>query len=170
MSETHDRNSEERRGQSSIFFSLMPFQVLLLLVLLGGSITGLGLFTFVYAEGTSYFSDNPDACVNCHVMRDVYEAWQHSSHKAVAACNDCHSPHTLPGKYIIKGINGWNHSVAFTTGNFPEPIQITQMNREVALDNCLYCHGDFVDPIVDHEAGTEETDCLRCHRSVGHPR
>lgn len=161
---------KENNHRPSGFLSLMPFHILLLLLLLGGSVTGLGLFTFTYAEGTSYFSDNPDSCVNCHVMRDVYEAWQHSSHKAVAACNDCHSPHTLPGKYIIKGINGWNHSVAFTTGNFPEPIQITNLNREVALENCLYCHSEFVDPIVDHEAEIEQLDCLRCHQSVGHPQ
>ncbi len=150
-------------------FSQAPFWSWLLLAGIIGGIIGLGSFTFVYAEGASYFSDNPEACVNCHVMREVFDGWNHSSHKAVAACNDCHSPHTFPEKYIIKGINGWNHSVAFTTGNFPEPIRITSLNREVAQENCLYCHSDMV-VAISHEGSDEPTDCLRCHAGVGHGR
>jgi cytochrome c nitrite reductase small subunit len=57
--------------------------------------------------------------------------------------------------------------VAFTTGNFHEPIRITAMNREVALENCLYCHGDMV-VAISHEGEAEVTDCLRCHEGVGH--
>jgi cytochrome c nitrite reductase small subunit len=34
---------------------------------------GLGLFTFFYAEGFSYFSNDPAACINCHIMRDQFE-------------------------------------------------------------------------------------------------
>jgi cytochrome c nitrite reductase small subunit len=132
-----------------------------------GGILGLGAFTFVYAEGFSYVSDDPAACVNCHVMRDVYEGWNRGSHKAFAACNDCHTPHRFPDKYLVKGLNGWNHSVAFTTGAFPEPIRITPLNRSVALENCLYCHGEFVSDI-SHAAGPDPTNCLACHAGVGH--
>ena len=65
-------------------------------------------------------------------------------HHAVATCNDCHIPHTFPDKYVVKALNGFNHSAAFTLQNFHEPIQITPFNKTVALNNCQYCHGDFV--------------------------
>lgn len=150
-------------------FSTGPFWLWLLLAAVVGGVLGLGGFTFTYAEGYSYFSDDPNACVNCHVMQDVYNGWQNGSHKAFATCNDCHTPHTFPGKYIIKGLNGWNHSVAFTTGGFHEPIRITPLNREVALENCLYCHADLV-VAISHEESQSPTDCLACHAGVGHGR
>lgn len=147
----------------------LPFGAWVMLVGLLGGIVGLGGFTFSYAEGFSYFSDEPEACVNCHVMREVYEGWNHSSHKAVAVCNDCHTPHTFPAKYLVKGINGWNHSRAFTTGDFPDPIRITPFNRQVAQANCLYCHGELVS-LISHEGTADPTDCLTCHAGVGHGR
>jgi cytochrome c nitrite reductase small subunit len=159
----------ERRIDSGIFTSVRFFSLSLVIVGILGGIFGLGTFTFLYAEGYSYFSDNPDACVNCHVMRDVYDRWSHSSHKAVAVCNDCHTPHVYPDAYVIKAINGWNHSVAFTTFDFPEPIQITDLNRRVVMENCRYCHGDFVISIINHE-GEDPSNCLRCHAGVGHPQ
>ncbi len=149
--------------------SFVPFGVWVVVAGLLGGIVGLGGFTFTYAEGLSYFSDDPQACVNCHVMREVFEGWNHSSHKAVAVCNDCHIPHTFPAKYIMKGLNGWNHSRAFTTGDFPEPIRITPLNREILLHNCLYCHGDLVSEI-SHEESADPTDCVACHAGVGHGR
>lgn len=155
-----------RRGR---LFGMAPFGLWLLIAGLAGGIVGLGGFTFMYAEGGSYFSDNPDACVNCHVMREVYDGWHKGSHKAVAVCNDCHTPHRLPDKYVVKAINGWNHSVAFTTNNFHEPIRIRTLNREVALENCLYCHGDLT-VAISHEGSKDATDCLRCHAGVGHGR
>ena len=133
-----------------------------------GGIAGLGGYTFVYAEGGSYFSDDPLSCINCHIMNEQYDGWGHGSHKNVATCNDCHTPHTFPEKYIVKGLNGWNHSVAFTTGNFHEPIQITELNRAVAIENCLYCHADFVAPINNHVVSKEPANCLACHKDVGH--
>lgn len=146
-----------------------PFGAWLLLAALVGGIVGLGGFTFLYAEGHSYLSDDPDACVNCHVMRDVYNGWHNGTHKAVATCNDCHTPHTFPAKYVVKGLNGWNHSVAFTTNDFPEPIRITALNRQVALDNCLYCHAELV-TAISHTESASPTDCLTCHAGVGHGR
>lgn len=137
--------------------------------LLIGVLAGLSLFTFDYGEGLSYFSNDPAACKNCHIMRAQFDAWNHSSHKNVAACNDCHTPHTFLSKYIVKGINGWNHSVAFTTGNFPDPIRIRAFNARVAQDNCIYCHAALVSQI--HRTGEgQETYCISCHGNVGHGR
>jgi cytochrome c nitrite reductase small subunit len=62
----------------------------LVLCVLFGIALGAGAFTVRYAEGLSYLSTNPTACVNCHIMREQYDGWQHASHHAVATCNDCH--------------------------------------------------------------------------------
>jgi cytochrome c nitrite reductase small subunit len=154
-----------RWGGRPFFFSYA--WLLFLVTAVFGGVAGLGAFTFLYAEGGSYLSDDPSACVNCHVMRDVYDGWNHGSHKAVAVCNDCHTPHRFPDKYIVKGINGWNHSRAFTTGDFAEPIRIKGLNEAIAQENCLYCHGEMV-VAISHQAGDDPTDCLRCHAGVGH--
>jgi cytochrome c nitrite reductase small subunit len=139
-----------------------------LLAMLFGGAAGISSYTFTYAQGFSYFSDDPQACVNCHVMRDVYDAWSHGSHRAVAACNDCHTPHnSLVAKYYVKAVNGFNHSRAFTLGNYPEPITITEFNRDVAYRNCLTCHGELV-TAISHTDGRQPTDCLQCHSDVGH--
>jgi cytochrome c nitrite reductase small subunit len=130
-----------------------------------GVIAGTGLFTFTYAEGVSYLSDDPEACANCHVMVDHHEAWQRGSHHAVAVCNDCHAPESLIPKYAVKAINGWNHSVAFTTGEFADPFQITPMNVRVAEQSCRRCHASLVHAI---DPGAGELSCLRCHAGVGH--
>ena len=63
-----------------------------------GILLGSGGYTFYYAEGLSYLSNDPTACVNCHVMRDHYDGWQKASHHAHATCNDCHTPHDFVGK------------------------------------------------------------------------
>jgi len=34
-----------------------------------GVLLGIGLVTFVYAEGASYLSTDPAACANCHIMQ-----------------------------------------------------------------------------------------------------
>lgn len=57
-----------------------------------GMAVGVGAYTFVYARGYSYMTDNAEACVNCHVMEDQFSGWLKSSHRAVAVCNDCHTP------------------------------------------------------------------------------
>jgi len=132
-----------------------------------GLLVGLGLFTFYYARGHSYFADDPKACVNCHIMRDQYDGWNRSSHKGVATCNTCHTPKNILGKYAVKGINGWNHSAAFTSGHFHEPLQINSFNRKIVLNNCMYCHKEIVSQMATNTSG-EKMDCLSCHSDTGH--
>jgi cytochrome c nitrite reductase small subunit len=45
------------------------FGIIVVLAVLGGLIVGLGAYTFLYAKGYSYLTNNPEACTNCHVMR-----------------------------------------------------------------------------------------------------
>ncbi|GAB4319228.1 MAG: cytochrome c nitrite reductase small subunit [Candidatus Sumerlaeia bacterium] len=138
-----------------------------------GALTGVGTFTFYYAKGASYMTNDPGACANCHVMNEQYNAWTKSSHHAVATCNDCHTPHNLAGKLATKALNGWNHSLAFTTGRFHEPIQITDRNRRITESACRSCHEPIVLMIDRHgeQGGGAESgrlSCIECHRSVGH--
>ena len=147
----------------------MPRGWILLLAILVGLLLGLGSFTFIYAEGTSYFSSNPDACVNCHIMRSEYDSWQRSGHRAKATCVECHLPHAFVPKWIAKATNGFRHSLAFTLQNFPEPIQITRHNAAILQDNCLNCHGAMVHELVSGgPAELGPPSCVHCHRSVGH--
>lgn len=131
-----------------------------------GIAIGIGLYTFVYAKGASYLTNDPAACANCHIMRGQYDAWLKSSHRSVAVCNDCHTPHSGIAKYVTKVRNGLHHSLAFTTGHFPEPIRITPRNRAIAEAACRHCHAEIVQAI-DHQAGAT-LSCLRCHQGIGH--
>lgn len=136
-----------------------------------GSAVGVGTYTFYYANGASYLTDDPQACVNCHVMHDQYDAWLKSSHRHVATCNDCHAPHdSLFAKYVCKGRNGFFHSLAFTTGNHPDPIQITPYNEQITEQACRYCHSGIVHEIDVTTTGLAEDQlsCIRCHADVGH--
>lgn len=141
----------------------------LLISSLLGILLGTGGYTFYYARGASYLSDDPQACVNCHIMRGQFEDWEKGSHHAVATCNDCHVPHAFVGKWLSKAANGYHHSLAFTLWNFQEPIRIRPRNSAVLNANCLYCHKDFVREITAHRViEDEELYCVRCHDDVGH--
>ena len=140
-----------------------------LLAVLAGILLGVGGYTFLYAEGLSYMSDDPEVCINCHIMQPQYDSWQKSSHHAVAVCVDCHLPHDFLGKYIAKAENGWHHSRGFTLQNFHEPIMIKGPNARILQDNCLACHQDLVHELVVGVNGpAEEVRCVHCHVTVGH--
>jgi cytochrome c nitrite reductase small subunit len=139
-------------------------------VVLAGLAIGLGAFTFLYARGYAYLQNDPAACANCHVMREQLDGWVKSSHRSVAVCNDCHTPHDLVGKYATKMRNGFWHSFYFTTGAFAEPIRILPRDRAIAEKNCLRCHEDIVQAMgtPSHAGVREDISCVRCHSSVGH--
>ena len=60
-----------------------------------GIAVGIGAYTFAYAKGWSYLTDDPAACANCHVMREQFDAWLSSSHRSVAGGNSCQiKPHS----------------------------------------------------------------------------
>jgi cytochrome c nitrite reductase small subunit len=136
------------------------------LAVLLGIVVGLGFYTFVYARGYSYLSSNPTACTNCHVMQEYYDAWMKSGHHAVAKCNDCHTPHNFIGKYAVKMENGFNHSWRFTTGMFPDNIEIRPRDAAVTEGACRSCHAEITTAIIGaHDKGMS---CIKCHFDVGH--
>ncbi len=133
-----------------------------------GVLIGLGAFTFTYAEGASYLSNNPEACANCHIMWDQYDSWTASSHSHVARCVDCHLPHPTVPKWISKAENGWFHSVGFTLQNYPEPIRIKPRNLRIVQENCVACHTGMVHEMLPETVEGESVSCIHCHRDVGH--
>jgi cytochrome c nitrite reductase small subunit len=135
-----------------------------------GLAIGGGGYTFLYAKGGSYLTNDPAACANCHIMQEHFDAWLKSSHRAVAVCNDCHTPSGFVPKYFTKAENGWRHSWAFTTGDFPEPLRQIPRSRDITEAACRKCHSEIVAAIESPHAHREDMSCIRCHRTVGHPR
>ena len=144
---------------------------------LAGAFAGAVAYTAQFAKATSYLSNDPKACINCHIMNDQYDAWSKSSHHARATCNDCHVPHSsIFAKYYVKAEHGYRHSKRFTFQNFHEPIRMNEASREVVIDNCIRCHETMTREVrlaapgrEAHDAGpTGGIDCIHCHASVAH--
>jgi cytochrome c nitrite reductase small subunit len=160
-----DRGQRQPRGRRRLFdVGALPVAAAVLL----GLLFGLGAFTFGYGKGFAYLQNDPRACANCHVMDDHFDTWLKSSHTHVATCNDCHLPHHPIGKWVTKADNGFFHSLAFTLENFHEPIRIKGRNRRVTQGTCLYCHEDFVHPMLPAVEGGDMLLCIHCHTDVGH--
>lgn len=154
----------------------------LLLALSFGIFAGMAAYTFLYARGLSYFSTEPEACVNCHIMQPQYDGWQKASHHAVAVCVDCHLPESFVPKYLAKAENGWRHGKMFTTQDFEEPIVVHAPGRRILQDNCVRCHGAFTASMLHaqpsavgeqrvaspHWGPTHGLECMHCHAAVGH--
>ena len=135
-----------------------------------GLVIGIGSYTFLYAKGYSYLTNDPAACANCHVMQDHFDAWTRASHRSVAVCNDCHTPPGLIPKYLTKAQNGFWHSFYFTTGNYPDPLRITPRNQRVTEMACRKCHAELtasIDP-AHADTGLRGLECSSCHNDVGH--
>jgi cytochrome c nitrite reductase small subunit len=134
-----------------------------------GVAAGVGAFTFRYAEGFSYFSTDPKACVNCHIMQPQFEGWQKGSHHAVAVCIDCHLPHAFVPKYLAKAENGWRHGQKFTTQNFREPIVVQAAGSAILQANCVACHAALIEELAPGaHGGPDAVRCVHCHAGVGH--
>ncbi len=134
-----------------------------------GSLCGLGAYTFKYGEGLSYFSKDPAACVNCHIMQPQFDSWQKASHHTAATCVDCHLPHDFFGKYMAKAENGYLHSKGFTFQDFPEPIVIRDKAAKILQENCIECHkGVLHDVLANSRMENDDMQCVHCHRTVGH--
>lgn len=147
---------------------MKPHAMTITLAVLTGIVLGVSTYTFIYAKGYSYISNDPSACTNCHVMRGYYDGWAKSTHHSSATCNDCHTPHNLAAKWAVKTSNGFFHSFAFTSGRFPDAIQIKSRSLDVTEGACRNCHQDLVQAINGPHAHGSGISCIHCHPSVGH--
>lgn len=139
---------------------------------------GLGGLTLHLARATSYFSDNPATCMNCHVMTPQYATWQRSSHARVATCNDCHVPHdSFIRHYAFKAQDGLRHAFIFTFRLEPQVIRIKSAGAGVVRENCLRCHRQLVEQLpmyqtaaAGYHANRSAKSCIDCHQETPHGR
>lgn len=142
-----------------------------------GAITSLVLYAMIESKATSYLSDDPKACVNCHVMTPEYVSWQRSSHREVANCNDCHVPHdNYAKKMLFKAKDGLYHASVFTTHSEPQVIQMKDASAKVVQSNCIRCHENQITDaklsatVTQHYEHRQSKNCWECHKHVPHGR
>jgi cytochrome c nitrite reductase small subunit len=147
-------------------------------IILLGIFTGLGAYSVYLSKAGSYLSDDPKACVNCHIMAPQYVTWNHSSHREVANCNDCHVPHDNSfNKYYFKAKDGLNHATLFTIRAERQVIFIGNEGKEVVKENCIRCHTHLFDQskLISQTKGNYQVHntnrkCWECHREIPHGR
>lgn len=145
-------------------------------IVLGGVFAGgIGLSLYLLRAHT-YLTDEPAACVNCHIMAPYYASWMHSSHSRDATCNDCHVPHgNAVQKWTFKGMDGMKHMLAFVTHAEEEVPAAQPMSSRVIMDNCIRCHTQLNTEFVKTgridfmlaQTG-EGKACWDCHRDIPH--
>ena len=140
-----------------------------------GVFVGIFFYLFNISNASSYISDEPETCINCHVMEPQYATWFHSSHREAANCNDCHVPHnSVFSKYFFKAKDGMRHSTIFALRKEPQVMKIKHEGLTVVQENCKRCHS-FVNEEVTSMNVTGENYthgegklCWECHREVPH--
>ncbi len=142
-----------------------------------GIFTGIAFLVMHVGRATSYLSDEPSACVNCHVMAPYYATWQNGSHGRFTVCNDCHVPQdNVIEKYFFKASDGLRHSYMFTFRLEPQVIRIHEAGRNAVQRNCIRCHAHQIHPIsvraISGQSIQEHGDgyCWDCHRETPHGR
>ncbi len=154
-----------------------PEQWKLPVLLVLGFLVGLGFLVLHIANATSYLSDRPEACMNCHVMAPQYATWQRGSHGRFTVCNDCHVPQdNVIRQLAFKASDGMRHSLMFTFRLEPQVIHVKEAGIAVLQENCIRCHTSLVQQsslvettfdLVKHGKGKL---CWECHRETPHGR
>ena len=155
---------------------ILPKRQKKITAIMAGTIVGGGLFFLYMLRAHTYLTDEPSACVNCHIMSPYYATWMHSSHSINATCNDCHVPHeNFVKKWTFKGMDGMKHVAAFLTSSEPQVIQAHPASSQVIMNNCIRCHQQLNTEFVEtgridymmSEVGKGKA-CWDCHREVPH--
>lgn len=107
-------------------------------------------------------------------MAPQYATWNHSSHREVATCNDCHVPHNnFFSHYYFKGKDGLRHATIFTMRSEPQVIFIKEAGIGVVQKNCVRCHSHVFDTKevgVNQKVHQSDRLCWECHRETPHGR
>ena len=142
---------------------------------LAGVCLGLTLYVAYMSRAWSYASDNPAACVNCHVMGTYYQAWAKSSHATRATCNDCHVPQDgFIKKYAFKAMDGLYHSAVFTVRAEPMAMRPRNASRGAIMQNCVRCHSPMVTEFARMDIDQKQVingnakPCWGCHTQLPH--
>jgi cytochrome c nitrite reductase small subunit len=139
--------------------------------------TGVAAYLFYVSRAHSYLSDDPETCINCHLMAPQYATWQHSAHREVASCNDCHVPQdNIFRTYFFKAQDGLRHATIFTLRAEPQVIRIKEAGVAVVQENCIRCHTNTNERVgltgvtYENTLHGEGKLCWDCHREVPHGR
>lgn len=142
-----------------------------------GIFFGLAAYVVYISRAPSYLSDEPETCINCHVMNPQFASWAHSSHREVANCNDCHVPHdNVFNKYYFKAQDGLRHATIFTLRNEPQVILIRKEGKKAVQENCIRCHEmttgmEFLRTVKpNYHNYLQDRSCVDCHRETPHGR
>lgn len=144
-------------------------------IIILGIFVGLSIYSFYVSKAHSYLSDNPQTCINCHIMVPQYATWNHSSHREIAHCNDCHVPHdNFFSHYYFKAKDGLRHATIFTLRAEPQVIHIKEAGINVVQQNCLRCHEELIKNAAlqvnhpDFHNNRETRLCWDCHKETPH--
>ncbi|MGK7393530.1 MAG: cytochrome c nitrite reductase small subunit [Candidatus Cyclobacteriaceae bacterium M3_2C_046] len=136
---------------------------------------GVVAYLFYVSKAWSYLSDDPETCVNCHIMAPQYATWQHNVHRLTATCNDCHVPHdNVFSHYYFKAKDGLRHATIFTLRNEPQVIKIKEAGIKVVQENCKRCHTQLNEKVGILQVTLENSEhgegklCWECHRETPH--
>ena len=158
--------------------SHIPAQFILPLFILGGIFAGLGVYTIYMSRAHTYLSDDPAACVNCHIMSSYYQSWKYSSHYQQTTCNDCHVPqNNVFKKYAFKAKDGVYHAAVFTLKKEPLAIRPRDASYNVIMANCIRCHTQLNTQFVktgminySEAKKGQGAACWDCHTAVPHTK
>ena len=132
---------------------------------IAGVALGMVIIIARISNASSYLSDSPLACINCHVMTDAYASWQYGSHGKTAACVDCHIPHSNPiAGLAFKATDGLKHSYVFTMRTEPQVLKLSKGAVPVVQDNCVRCHSSQL--MMVRLAQSSERKCWDCHTNT----
>jgi hypothetical protein len=129
----------------------------------------MAVLVLVFAA-TTYYSETPESCVNCHADPVYTEALAESAHASVA-CADCHRAAGPLGRVDdALRYTGW-------LVDFYILDERAEVGSGAAVDprRCLRCHGAISEGVVEsngvrvrHADFIDGADCLRCHGDIGH--
>jgi cytochrome c nitrite reductase small subunit len=164
-----------KRFRKAVDFILPPSHWKLSVTIISGAFVGLFIYVFYIGKASSYLSDEPKVCMNCHVMAPQYATWSHSSHRIITNCNDCHVPHNnFVSHYFFKAKDGIRHSFMFSLRLEPQVIRIKKAGLFVVQENCKRCHKQLIEQTClinvtgQNYSKGEGKLCWECHRELPH--
>ncbi|HBL17209.1 MAG: hypothetical protein A2X36_12810 [Elusimicrobia bacterium GWA2_69_24] len=135
------------------------------------------LVGLVVLGGMVHYSETPNFCNSCHIMKPYYDAWQGSKHNKIR-CVECHYPPAAPRTLIWKKFQAMSQVVKYVTRTYS-----SKPFAEVEDASCLRsgCHsarlleGRVVTPRkirFDHRPHLSQVRrgrqlrCVSCHSQV----
>ncbi|QGG49324.1 NapC/NirT family cytochrome c [Heliorestis convoluta] len=124
---------------------------------------GAGTATMHSVTGNSAF------CASCHIMDNYMSSWEHSSHREIAGCNDCHTDQrNLLTKTWSKVKAGTLHGYVNYLTDHPDYLELYDSSRDIVQANCVSCHSDLIFKTSLANPSIGGKYCFDCHSSVPH--